>query len=49
MESVMYVPNSYDDILQEAKFGQQLVASAWRFVTIITIGSLGASVLAYFA
>ena len=44
----MNVRNSYDDILQEAKFGQQLVASAWRFVSIVMIGSLGASVLAYF-
>lgn len=45
----MFVPNSYDEILQETKSDHHSVSSAWSFVSIVVAACLCFSVLNYLA
>jgi hypothetical protein len=45
----MFVPNNYDDILQESKSGHHVVGSAWSFVSIVLAACWGVSLLVYLA
>lgn len=44
----MFVPSSYDDILQDTKTDNHLVGSAWRFVSIVAVAGFVVSALNYF-
>lgn len=43
----MFVPSSYDEILQESKSDNHLIGSAWRFLSIIAVAGFCVSVVNY--
>lgn len=43
----MFVPDSYDEILQETQSDHHLVGSAWSFVSIVILAGWCVSILAY--
>lgn len=43
----MFIPNSYDEVLQESKSDHHLVGSAWGIVSIVAIACLFVSAISY--
>ncbi len=45
----MFVPDRYEDILQQTKSGHHVIGSAWSFVSLVIAACWCVSVIAFLA